>query len=180
MLSPYETPAQVSAKNVFKTIALCEGHGLNPVSLLRKYGLFALRRNQWCSLQTNLNMLQEIQDHVGELSMTEMGRKTAELLYFPRAVNTIHKAFLSLNHVYHTNHQGNAGSYEVVVLSPYHIQVIAQTPYPCDFQYGLCWGIAQRFLPAKTAVQVERARPLCSQQGQTRCIYDVRWEMPQN
>jgi hypothetical protein len=110
MLSPYETPAQVSAKHVLKTVAVCEGHGLNPISLLRKYALFARPRNQWCSLQTNVNMLQEIQDPIVELSLTEMGRKTAELLCFPRAVNTIHKAFLSLNHVYHTNHHGNVGS----------------------------------------------------------------------
>lgn len=170
--------AQVSAKHVLRTVAVCEGKGVNPVPLLHKYNLCTLHRNEWCSLQTNLNLLQDIHEDSAAPNLIEVGRSMAELLRFPQEVDTIHKAFMSLNRVYQQTHQGEVGLYQVLALLPQHIKITAETPYPYDFQLGLCWGIAQRFLPRGAIIDIQHHSPPHAHHQQNPSIYEVTWQLP--
>ncbi|MDA0245204.1 MAG: hypothetical protein OT477_17450 [Chloroflexi bacterium] len=172
----YLDSAQVSAQTVLQTIAIGEGQGVNPAPLLQKYGLGGLRRHEWCQLQIRLDLLRDMGGDSREENLVLLGQKAAEFLRFPLEVNTIAKAFLRLNDVYQAQHQGAVGQYEVQAIGRHDLRLLAQTPYPCEFQYGVCVGLAKRFLPPHAELTVQCHRLPATAAGYQQCVYEVSWQ----
>ena len=91
--------------------------------------------------------------------------------------NSIQKALLMLDDAYHMNHRGgDIGHYHATVIGSRQIDIVAETPFPCDLDYGIVLGLARRFNPQKGNLMVfHDLRTPCRKKGAQSCKYHVSW-----
>ena len=74
------------------------------------------------------------------------------------------------------NHRGGEiGHYRSVLIASHQIDIIAETPFPCDLDYGIILGLARRFKPAHAIPFVWHGQGSCRKRGMESCTYHVRW-----
>ena len=167
---PFDPKAQVLGRNIKALIA---GTGNKIVDALRKHGISNIQDDQWYSQQAVLSALQEF----GETAnLVAVGTQVIEYTAFPPEVDSVEKALTSIDMAYKMNHRnGDIGYYRETVQGPRHVVMECKNPYPCDFDYGLIFGIARRFLPEDGDLIVEHAQGECRKDGADTCVYHVTW-----
>jgi hypothetical protein len=150
---------------------------LDPQPFLEKYGLGAVRPGNWYSLQKSLDAMKDMHDNIGDMfALISVGSGISETAQWPPDIDTVESAFAAIDMAYHMNHRnGDIGHYQTELITPGHVRVTACNPYPSDFDYGLCYGLAKRFLPHNAHIKVERAASPCRLKGDDCCVYDVTW-----
>jgi hypothetical protein len=146
--------------------------------LIEKYGLDKLDADKWYPLQPILDFYKEISlSRKAMLNLVRTGMKVPEKAVFPPGIDTIEKALLMLDDAYHLNHRGGEiGHYHARVVRPHHIDIIAETPFPCDLDYGIIVGLARRFKPTDGNLAVYHdLRAPCRKKGAETCTYHVKW-----
>jgi hypothetical protein len=173
----FDPKSEVRGTTILTIKAGLEALGADPAPFLQARGLNDVAADNWYNLQVVLNMMRDIHDKGGSLfSLISVGNKIPELALWPPAINSVEKAFGALNTAYHMNHRnGEIGSYKAEMIGPRHIRVIAENPWPSDFDYGICWGLLRRFAPKHSSPKVVRAASPCRIKGDDYCIYDVTW-----
>ena len=167
---PFDPKAQVLGRNIKALIA---GTGNKIVDTLRKHGISNIQDDQWYSQQVVLAALQEF----GETAnLVAVGTQVIEYTAFPPEVDNIEKALTSIDIAYKMNHRnGDIGYYHEKVQGPRHVVMECKNPYPCDFDYGLIYGVARRFLPEGGDLIVEHAQGECRKSVADVCVYHVTW-----
>lgn len=146
--------------------------------LLEKYGLDKLQPEEWYPLQPILDFYREIYRSKSALvNLVSTGMKVPDNAVFPPEIDTIQKAFLSLDEAYHMNHRGGEiGNYHAEIVGDRHIVVRAHTPFPCDLDYGIMLGLARRFKPKNAILNMYHdAETSCRKRGAEECVYHIHW-----
>ena len=141
---------------------------------LKSYGLEVVQPGLWYPQQIALNALRDFADSG---SLFNAGLLISEVTSFPPYVDDIWSALESLDEAYHLNHRnGQIGSYEINRYNSHAVDVIAENPYPCEFDFGLLYHMAHRFEPKNSQVSVlhDRNEP-CRKKGDHTCTYHITW-----
>jgi hypothetical protein len=171
----FDPNVEVSGQSMMCVIA-----GMVPSArpIIAKYGLDKLEEDKWYPLQPILDFYKEIfNSRSATLNLVSTGIKVPENAVFPPEIDTIEKALMSLDEAYHMNHRGGEiGHYRSQIVSSRQIDIIAETPFPCDLDYGIILGLGRRFKPPRTNVAViHDPKAPCRKRGAESCTYHVRW-----
>ncbi len=145
--------------------------------ILRRCGIDHIDPEAWYAQQPFLDALREAAegDFGATLDLVNIGTKILEHASWPPHVRTIQEALWALDDAYHMHHRGDVGEYTVEQLDETTFVIVARTPYPCDFDYGLIYATAKHYLPADGRLVVEHAEGPCRKNGEESCTYRVRW-----
>jgi hypothetical protein len=153
--------------------------GKAAILLLEKHGFVNVRPEAWYPLQSLLDVFKEIyeEDLTAMLDLVHIGMEIPKHVLWPPEIQTVEEALLSINTAYHMNHKdGKIGVYRPRQVKWREFQIFCQNPYPCDFDYGLLYGIARLYLPPDGHLIVEHdADTPCRKHGAESCTYSVRW-----
>ncbi|WP_257452958.1 hypothetical protein [Archangium lipolyticum] len=169
---------------IAKSILVEEGLGTEDGS-----GAVKFDAGRWYPLERWLNVLTRIEKEYGRFLLYQSGMTTPKNAVFPPTVTDIHSALKCLEVAYHMNHavQGepmfNPSTGEILEGIGHYgyahapgknlISVESSTPYPCDFDQGIIFAMAQRFQPS--ALLTHDASGPCRKNGGERCTYHVTW-----
>ncbi len=146
---------------------------------LEKHGLVDIQPDSWYSLQALLDVFRDVDrgDFSSVLDLVHIGMRIPEHALWPPAIQTVEDAFFSIDEAYHMNHKdGDIGHYFVELIGEDTLKVIAENPYPCDFDYGLLYAIAKHYLPEGKHLVVEHDTDApCRKHGDASCTYHVSW-----
>ena len=112
------------------------------------------------------------------MDLVGIGMKIPETAIFPPGIDSIETGLKSIDMAYHMNHRGGEiGVYQTTVVGDQQIDVLCQNPYPDNFDYGIIYGMAQRFRPQGYSVNVyhDNLAP-CREHGADSCLYHVKWQ----
>jgi|GEM_PF-2770141 len=148
----FDPNVEVLGQSMMSVIA---GMSASARPLLAKYGLDALEADKWYKLQPILDFYREVsQSKNAKLNLTSTGTKVPEKTIFPPEIDSIQKAFQSLDEAYHINHRnGDIGHYHTTIVNNRQIDVLAETPFPCDLDGGLETFNPPGYFPVKTTLQ---------------------------
>ncbi len=113
---------------------IAKRHQLDPSKL--EPGNFVL-------VQKWLEILREIQDHVGTQTVRQVGMHIVENAEFPPMYDSVEAILAGLDRIYYLNHRGNVGHYLTSRETGNTIVVRCGTPYPKHFEWGLVEGICK-------------------------------------
>jgi hypothetical protein len=132
----FDPNVEVSGQSMLCVVA---GMGKSAKPLLEKYGLDKLEADKWYKLQPILDFYKEISLAKSSLlNLHSTGLKVPDFAVFPPDIDSIQKAMLSLDEAYHMNHRGGEiGHYRPTTVSTHQIDIHAETPFPCDLDYGI-------------------------------------------
>jgi len=133
------------------------------------YALGSISGYEWYRLTWWLQLLKDITTQT-TLDMFLLGMRAAERLSLPPWIDNISAALLEVEDLYRRAHRGGEiGEVFGRVVHGRHIRFSVRTPYPEDFIAGLVWGIAQRYAPHGSRLELTR-------NGTDRATaFDVRW-----
>lgn len=151
-------------------LPIAQEHGLN--------GDF--QPETWYPLQLWLDVFREIikqQGFQGTLNLVDIGRRYAETAYQFEGTNTLEDTIIAVNDTYQLNHRnGYPGELSIVIMGPGYVQIIDHTPYPCDFTYGMLYGLTSRFRVEGETLTITHDPALpCRKKGDDSCAYDITW-----
>ncbi len=171
----FDPNVEVIGQSMMSVIA---GMSAGARPFVEKYGLDKLEPDKWYKLQPFLDFYKEISmAQSGSLNLVSTGIKVPEKAIFPPDIDSLEKAMLSLDAAYHMNHRGgDIGHYHTRVVSNHQIEIVAETPFPCDLDYGIILGLARRFRPPKgNLLVIHNLFAPCRKKGAHTCTYHVRW-----
>lgn len=156
LYTSFDPEAKVIGQAMLGFSAVVEAKEMVP--LLIKHGLTDVQPDQWYPLQKWLDLLTDLSQTPDKMStmliFIDIGSKVANNIFLPEEVLAFIRqngfvAFMvaSASATYYRDHQGYVGKHQVEKISANHFKMTLQTPYPPDFWYGLCHGLAARFCP---------------------------------
>lgn len=160
-------------------LSAVEGMGDEAHTYLAKHGLGEIKLDQWYMQQDFLNFLKAISEKQinAMFDLVGIGMKIPEHAVFPPQIDSIPSALMAIDMAYHMNNRnGEIGNYEVKVMGENSIDLICNNPFPCDFDYGLIYGMTRRFCPEDAQFVVRHDNhAACRQKGADSCTYHVTW-----
>lgn len=152
-----------------------EGTGGDIIPALEAHGIVDVDPDSWYPLQTALAALKTFSQST---NLVNMGKKIIDNAKFPlEQMTSIERAIELIDQAYHMNHRhGEIGHYRAETAGERHIVMVAENPYPSDFDYGLLWSIATRFMPedADVVVELDLNKPT-RLEGANSCTYHITW-----
>ena len=146
---------------------------------LSEYGITEIKDDEWYPHQVSLHVFKRILDTDNNASenLVALGLAYVETAAFPPEIDTIATAMHALKQTYHLNIRNvpKTEGYEVIEVSPKHIQVVDENPFPHDTVYGFIWGVARRFREGNEAATVTRKYINELNPDDNGAIYDVTW-----
>lgn len=166
----FDPNVEVSGAAMLATI---RGMGKDITPMLEAHGFTNVQPDAWYPQQSWLDVLREI----SALSdLVSIGMWIPETAVWPPEVDSIESALKSIDVAYHMNHRnGEIGHYQAEIVDDGHIRITCHNPYPSDFDYGIIYATAHKFLPEGMTFTVIRADSPCRLKGDDMCIYDVTW-----
>ena len=132
---------------------------------------------QWYSQQAWLDSFKAISQKLGPSTLRAIGKSIPANAQWPPEVKTIQAALSSIDIAYHMNHRGGEiGHYTFKAGNDNGGTLVANNPYPSDFDLGIIQAVAQKFAPAGTrpAVSLDTAAPT-RLNGADSCTYTIGW-----
>jgi len=169
---------EVNGETVLSVICAMEGERERALRILASHGIQNPRPGEWYRQQSWLDAFKEIAETGGGDTLFKIGQKIPYNAKFPPSVNTVEKALLSLDAVYHINHRGGGiGSYRFVRTGERSGIMICKNPYPCDFDRGLIEAVIDRFSSGESAAATVRHDDTapCRRTDADSCTYLVEW-----
>jgi hypothetical protein len=155
-------------------LSLITGTQERIVPILVQHGITGVQAGGWYPKQAMLDALREF----GQMAdLVSIGMRIPDLAQWPPEIQTIWDAFEALDTAYHMNHRGGRiGHYRVEKTGEQALTVVVENPYPCDFDYGLMYGLARRYLSPGVNLRVghDDSAP-CRKKGAESCRYVVTW-----
>jgi hypothetical protein len=141
----------------------------------------------WYPLGRFLDALGAIAKEAGEGVLYNAGEAVPANAQWPPQARDVYTALESVDVAYHMNHgRGRSplfdpsngrmgegiGHYRAQRTGDY-VQVVAENPYPCEFDRGLLTAIARQFKPRARVQHAEGTA--CRKFRGASCTYDVAW-----
>jgi hypothetical protein len=179
---------------IISTFALALGSESH--ALLERHGLGSFDLHEWYPQQKLLDVLKDAS--VGDLKamfdLVGAGTKVPQVSISQVSLSEIKKLFtaafgefnpytmmlgaftsqdpMSFRNV-HRN--GYPGKYEVNRTGTNTVDVLVETPYPCDFDYGVIWGNLRVCFGSELDFVVRHAEGSCRKNGTDTCLYHIEW-----
>ena len=147
------------------------------LAILKKNGIEDPKPGQWYLQQAWLDSFKEIADSLGAATLYQIGMKIPENANFPPQVNDPHSGIAAIDMAYHMNHRGGEiGKYGYEKTGDKSVTSVCPNPYPCDFDKGIIFAMANKFKPPGSVVKVEHddSQP-CRKKGGESCTYKITW-----
>jgi hypothetical protein len=152
-------------------------------------GQLIVPENRWFSLDSWLSVFETIRREVGPNALVQLGAHILENPKFPAWIKDVDTALQSIDTAYHLSHRKSgvlmldASSGQMLEgighfrfhrpsSSEKRIEMVSDTPYPCEIDIGIVTAVARRFAPRAT---VQHADGGCRGRGGVVCSYRVSW-----
>lgn len=171
----FDPAVEVRGAAILSTI---EGLEADVRPLLERHGMSDVQPDAWYPQQAWLDVLKDISEARGEavFDLVSIGMRIPDSAVWPAEVDSVESALKSIDVAYHMNHRnGEIGHYLAEIVGENHVRVTCDNPYPSDFDYGIIYRTAQKFMPEGMAATVWRADSPSRLEGDEMCIYDVTW-----
>lgn len=127
----------------------------NPI--LARYGYSDdIDENDWYPRQDYLAMVQELASQPGLLDLVAVGLQTSRYAPMPPHINSLDSALENIGTSYRIAHR-NIPEEEVVTckkIDEHTYYVVSRIPYPPNLEYGLIFGLVERFVSPETRFSV--------------------------
>lgn len=172
----FEPTTEVLGQTLLSSIGAM---GEQALPYLQQFKLENVQPEQWYLQQVWLDFMRTIgqKEYNGVFDLVGIGMQIPDRAIFPPAIDSIPSALASVDVAYHLNHRnGEIGHYHAHTIGENQIDMVCENPYPCDFDYGLIYGLVRRFRPSNVrfTVQHDDHAP-CRQKGDQSCTYHVTW-----
>ncbi len=145
-------------------------------------------QERWFALDTWLDVHEAIRKEIGPNALFTLGTRIMENPKFPPWIRDIETALESMDATYHSSHRKNG----IVMFDPTtsimldgighyrprraagakRIEVVCDTPYQCEVDFGIVTVVAARF---EAKARTEHGPGACRRTGASSCTYVVRW-----
>jgi hypothetical protein len=173
---PFEPKTEMTGQSM---LALVAGLHDDIQHILRNHSIEQLEPDQWYPIQLYMDILKDIAgpSHNDSANLVSIGMKIPEQAVFPPQINSLEMALLTLNDAYNMNQRnGYNGSYTSHQNGERDFTIVADNPFPCDFDYGILWSLTRRFCPYGMAFTVRHDDDAeCRRNGADSCTYHVTW-----
>jgi hypothetical protein len=183
--------AEVNGETVYSIIDGMGAFKSKALEILAKNGIKDPKPGMWFSQQSWLNAFKEIATVLGPNTLFTIGQKIPENAQFPPQINSVDSALGAIDVAFHMNHRINGkvlfdpatgkmqegiGHYQFEKVNPKEAKMTCPNSYPCDFDRGIIEGMAKRFKPVGSFVQViHNDSAPCRKKGAESCEYRVKW-----
>lgn len=131
--------AVVDVMGAFRSVAL---------EILAKNGIVDPKPFRWYNLKDWLASFDTIIKEVGPNTLHQVGRQVSGTAPIPLEIDSLHKAYSSLDEAYYSQHRGGEiGHYHYISTAEKAGTMISTTPYPTEFDRGILMALAARFEP---------------------------------
>ena len=148
-----------------------------PYIFMEKNGIHIIDLNKTIvKLDEAANALKQIAYTVGPHTLYNIGTKIPENAIFPPGIDSLEKAFESIDIAYHMNHRGGEiGDYKFYKSTDGRFHYNCTNPYPCEFDRGIIEGLARKFTSEGhfLTVRHDDSAP-CRDRGDDSCTYDIQ------
>lgn len=108
-----------------------------------------------------------------------LGIELVKRAALPPDVTTLKRALFSLDDAYKQSNPGGEGGWSVTLVESNFAVCTSSTPFHSDFEFGILYGLADRFTKPDQVYKVTLSNPQSSRQaGGASCTYHVRWGKP--
>jgi hypothetical protein len=152
-------------------------------------GQLIVPEDRWFSLDSWLSVFETIRREVGPNALVQLGTHILKNPKFPSGIKDVDSALQSIDTAYHLSHRKSGilmldassgrmlegiGHYRFHRPSSQEkrVEMVSDTPYPCEIDMGIVTGVAHRFAPRATVVHADRG---CRRTGGVVCSYAVSW-----
>lgn len=150
--------------------------------LLEKHGLGNVQPDEWYPMQSWLDVFNEFaqaETHSTTTNFVGIGMAVVETAAMPPQFLEMPFAdiMMQADAAYHMNNRGTEiGSYACEVLADNRIKLTITAPYPDDYNYGIVYGYARRFLDTDDfVVYYDEDLPRLETGGDATVIH-VQWD----
>lgn len=147
------------------------------LKILAENGIVDPVPGQWYRQQAWLDSFKAIAAKLGPSTLRAIGKTIPENAQWPPEVKTIQAALSSIDIAYHMNHRGGEiGHYSFTAKGAQGGTLVANNPYPSDFDLGIIQAVAAKFAPAgsRPTVSLDTSVPT-RQNGADSCTYAIAW-----
>ena len=156
--------------------------------ILTQNGIADPQPGRWYPQQAWLDAFRTIAE-MGSKALYSIGKSVPQNAAWPPEIKSVKDALASIDVAYHMNHArqsrclfdartGKAaegiGHYRYRDAGEREAEVACETPYPCAFDKGLVYAVADKFRPAGTLVRVHHGEA-CRAEGARACVLTVTW-----
>lgn len=132
------------------------------VMILKNCKINDINLDSWYLITDWLKAFKKITDDIGQKTLFTIGKSILDNALLPPNINEIHSALALIDVAYHMNHRINGevmfnpsngemlegiGNYKYKKISENTGIMIADNPYPCEFDRGIIISMARRFKP---------------------------------
>jgi hypothetical protein len=152
-------------------------------------GQLIIRESRWFSLDSWLSVFETIRREIGPSALAQLGTHILKNPKFPAGINDVESALQSIDTAFHLSHRKNGvlmmdassgrmlegiGHYRFHrhSLAEKRVEMMCDTPYPCEIDIGIVTAVARRFAPRATVMHADRG---CRRDGSVVCSYEVSW-----
>lgn len=161
-----------------RTVTLALGEAGQPI--LAKHGLEEVDPEAWYPMQTYLDFFRDLAapDTINAMfDLVSIGQKIPETILLPPDIQTIHDIMSMYDQAYQMNHRGGkAGNWHYTRLGDREIKMVAEKPYPDDFDYGAMFSFCRKYKPedARLTVRIDESQPVRKLGGAT-TTFMIKW-----
>jgi len=141
-----------------------------------------VREGEWYLMEPFLNLLNELSEMSNQTpNLVAIGMAVAETAYMPPEMGdpTFENVLMHWDEHYQSNHRAGDIGYKVVEKLEHNLYTatIVGGLYPDDFEYGVLYGFARRFLPEGSyfTIQYDESVPRMDQGGE-KTVYVIEYE----
>lgn len=152
-------------------------------------GELVFPENRWFPLDSWLSAFETIRCEVGPSALVQLGTHILKNPKFPAGIKDVEGALQSIDTAFHLSHRKSGvlmldassgkmlegiGHYRCHRASSAEkrVEVLSDTPYPCEIDIGIVTAVARQFAPRAT---VQHANRGCRNAGSVVCSYGVGW-----
>jgi hypothetical protein len=166
--------------NALAIISNINAEEIRPITetIFPKYGVTEIAATDWYPVP----MVMELYQLLDKLpnsgpNFVAIGIKVVDTGVFPPNIQTVHDAMnlLAASTDMALRNCDTTGWWKVDVLSPTHIVVEENTPYPHDLLYGYIYGLTRRYKPKEAGFKVIRTFKNEADPNADGAVYDITW-----
>ena len=188
----FEQGIEVNGQTVLSVVDGMGAFRQMALNILKKHGIDNPQPGKWYPQQAWLDAFKEIAKNIGPNTLFQIGKKIPEKADWPPEIKTIEDALASIDIAYHLNHRKGGqplfnpttkkmregiGHYKFEKTGQREARMICENPYPCHFDRGIIFAVANKFKPRDSAMAKvihDDSKP-CRQKGGRSCTYIIKW-----
>ncbi len=168
---------EVNGETVLSVIDGMGAFKVMGLKILAEHGIVDPAPGMWYSQQAWLDSFKTIAAKLGPSTLRAIGKSIPQNAQWPPEVKTVEAALSSIDIAYHMNHRGGEiGHYTFKANDGHNGTLVANNPYPSDFDLGIVQAVALKFAPPNTRpnVSLDTSAPT-RQDGGDSCTYLINW-----